>query len=299
VSLSTAAVATDHAVFVPTSEGPVGGVVSRPLGEARAGVLLLQGFGRPARSGTNSFWTRLARELAGYGLVALRVDYSREGETKPIGDEGGVGGKGGQIAKHEFEMRLMSQVVAWFHERLDGRDLLLAGACSGARLAIDLAGGGGGPTISRTFLVVPYLRALVDPGEERQRPATPRDGDGRDDPGAVCPSVVEHMRAILGRGPSWLLAGEHDDLDVDPLVRGLGPTPHELDVEIVPGLALHFLDQPDVQEHTRSRLVDRVSRALAELGPAGSSPRAGPRPGSEASTVARRSPGSARGRRNA
>jgi len=74
---------TDHAVLIPTSEGPVGGIVSEPRGEPRAGLVLLPGYGRPARSGINSFWSRIARDLAARGAAVLRVDYSREGETLP------------------------------------------------------------------------------------------------------------------------------------------------------------------------------------------------------------------------
>jgi dienelactone hydrolase len=242
----------------------MGGILSEPPGEARAAVLLLPGYGRPARSGTNSFWTRLARELAAHGLLVLRIDYAREGETIPIGEGGGPtgGGRGGQTKKRAFEMLLLGQVLEWFEQRLGGRELLIVGACTGGRAAIDLAADQS--PISRTFLVVPHLRTLVDPGQESRDSGGLRSYSELDDPDAVAPTVVEHLETILGHAPSWLLAGEHDLLDVAQLERRLGPTPYELEVETVPGLALHFLDQPEVQEQARSRMLDRIARALTE-----------------------------------
>jgi hypothetical protein len=68
---------TDHPLLIPTSEGPVGAIVSEPAGERRAGLALFPGYGRPARSGFNSFRTRLARELAQHGLEVMRADYSQ------------------------------------------------------------------------------------------------------------------------------------------------------------------------------------------------------------------------------
>ena len=64
-------------------------------------------------------------------------------------------------------MLLFEQVLSWFHERLAGLDLFLAGACSGGRGAIDLAGGDTPVEVAQTFLVVPYLRKLVEVGLSR------------------------------------------------------------------------------------------------------------------------------------
>jgi hypothetical protein len=261
---------TDHPIFVPTSEGPVGGIVSMPRQRPRAGVLLLPGYGRPGRSGVNSFWTRLARELAGHGNVVLRVDYAREGETFPIGEEAAAAG-GGPIGKYRFEMLLLSQVLEWFRERLRGAELLVAGSCSGARAAIGLAGGEYRSAISRTFLVVPYLRRLVDPRDESRSDPSRSDGEF-DDPDAVDPSVVEHLHAILGGAPCWLLAGGRDLIALDQLVRRLGPTHHELELEVVPNIALHFIDHPEVQAQVRGRMLDRIGRALTEPKPEAPAP---------------------------
>ena len=74
--------------------------------------------------------------------------------------------------------------------------------------------------------------------------------------------MVERLRSILGHAPSWVLVGERDSADVHSLEQLLDPTAHPLEIEMVPGVALHFLDQPDVQEQARRRLVDRIDRAL-------------------------------------
>jgi dienelactone hydrolase len=160
------------------------------------------------------------------GIVVLRVDYSREGETLPIGEGGS-----GQAWKRDLDLRLLGQAVPWFRERAGGLPLLLAGFCSGARLAIEYAGREP-DTVAGTFLVVPYLRALAQPGKEGL--------DGRDDLDAVDPAVVDCMGATLDRAPSWILVGEHDDPDVPTLERPLGPKRHGLEAEVVPGMALHL-----------------------------------------------------------
>lgn len=235
---------TDHPVLIPTSEGPVGGIVSEPPGETRAALMLLQGYGRPARSGVNAFWTRLARSTAELGLVTLRFDYSREGETLPIGEGGS-----GQRWKADLDLRLLEQVATWFRARIQGAPLLLAGSCSGARMAIEFAGRQP-QAIAGTFLVVPYLKAFAQP-----------DGEGVaefEELDPVDPSVVGCMNAILTHAPCWVLVGENDDPNLARLERSLGPTSHELTVEVLPSVALHLLDQPPLQQEVSRWLQARL-----------------------------------------
>lgn len=240
---------TDHPVLIPTSESPAGGIVSEPPGETRAALLLMPGYGRPARSGVNAFWTRVARSLAEAGVVTLRADYSREGETLPIG----VGGSG-QAWKRDLDLRLFEQILSWFREAVGEVPMLLAGSCSGARLAIELAGRDP-ESIAGTFLVVPYLRALPELGTEGTPAAANLD--------PVAPSVVDDMRATLTHSPSWILMGEGDDADVRLLQRRLGTTPHDIEVEVVPNVAIHLMDQPHIQDEVGRRLIARVSGAVA------------------------------------
>lgn len=254
---------TDHAILIPTSEGPVGGIISAPPGDARAALALLGGYGRPARSGINSLWTRIARRLADeQGVVVLRVDYSREGETLPIGE-----GVSGQVRKSQLDQLLLDQVLAWFRQRLDGLDLFLAGSCAGARMAIELAGPDP-DAVARTFLIVPHLRSPV--GDE---PVRGEDPDAElSDAEIVDPLVLEHFRAILARAPCVILLGERDRSDLPSLERLLGPSAAGLEIEVVPGVAIHFLDQPHLQREAERWLLDGVARALAEREPIATRP---------------------------
>jgi hypothetical protein len=242
---------TDHPVLIATSEGPVGGIVSEPPREARAGLILLQGYGRPARSGVNGFWARLARSTAELGVVTLRFDYSREGETLPIGEGGS-----GQIWKRDLDLLLLEQVTAWFRGRVGSIPLLLAGACSGARLAIELSGRDP-DAMAGSFLIVPYLRALAQPGREGIAESK--------ELGEVDPLVVDCLRASLERFPVWILVGELDSPDVSTLKHLIGHTPHEFEIEVAPSVALHLLDQPHLQCAVADWLVTRVtSRSSAD-----------------------------------
>ena len=239
---------TDHPVLIPTSEGPVGGIVSEPEDAPRAAMLLLPGYGRPARSGVNGFWTRTARALAGLGIVVLRVDHSREGETLPIGEGGS-----GQVWKHRLDLCLLKQTLSWFRCHTKGRPLLLGGVCSGARLAIDLAAREP-DSVAGLFLIVPYLRDPVEADPGRPIALEVRD--------TVDPALVDDLRGSLDRHPVWLLAGEHDEEDVERLCDLLGRDAARLELEVAPGMALHFLDQPQLQHEVRARLIARVEVLL-------------------------------------
>jgi dienelactone hydrolase len=243
---------SDHPVLIPTSKGAVGGIVSEPDAESRAALIFFPAGGRPARSGINSFLTRMARTLAERGVVVLRVDRAREGETLPIGE-----GEGGQIWRKEVDLVLLSRVLTWFRERLPGLDLYLAGHCSGGRAAVELAGRSP-DAVAGTFPIVPHLRVFQGDSPRFSEAA----GEFADRE-AVDPSMVERYRATLERAPSWILVGEHDTPDISMLKRMLGPTANPLEVEVVPGAALHLLDQPDIQDQTQRRLLARIDAALA------------------------------------
>lgn len=242
---------TDHAVLIPTPEGPVGGIVSEPAREhhLRAALLHIPGYGRPARSGINGFWARTARALAERGVVALRIDCSREGETLPIGEGGS-----GQAWRRELDLRLLDSVVPWFAERAHGLPLLLSGACSGGRLAIEYAGRNP-EMVAGTFILVPHLMGVAEPG---------REGTDLDDVEPVAPAVVECFRSILEHAPSWTLVGDRDTVEMPLLKRLLGPTRHELELEVVPDAEMHFLDRPYVQEQAASWLLTRVGDVLVQ-----------------------------------
>ena len=241
---------TDHPLLIPTSQGPVGGIVSEPETERRAALMIMVGLGRPARSGINAFWTRLSRELSALGVVVLRTDNSREGETLPLGE--GVGGQG---PRRELELRLLGEIMPWFQERTEGLPLLLAGACSGARFSIELAGAAP-ESVAGSFLIVPHLLPPNDP-------AAGGAGSAVDE--TVDQVVVDCLEKSLASAPSRLLVGERDSPDVAQLVRRLPPTTHRLEVEVVPGIALHFLDQPDCQGEAGRWLLARIAQAIAAV----------------------------------
>lgn len=231
----------------------MGGIVSEPEGGVEAAMLLLGGHGRPARSGVNSFWARTSRRLAREGVLVLRIDYSREGETLPIGE-----GKGGLRWKHDLDLSLSAQAAAWLRERVDDdTPFVFAGVCAGARLAIELAGRDP-RLVAGAFLVVPYLKDLAT--IERRLEA----GDAGVDAGTVDPVdplVVECARRVLLHAPVWALVGERDDSELPELQRCLGPNAHrELEVEVVLDAALHLLDQPGLQSEVGDRLVTRIAR---------------------------------------
>lgn len=239
----------EHPVLIPTSEGPVGGIVSEPQAESRARMLLLPGYGRPARSGTNSFWTRTARALAELGVLVLRYDYSREGETLPIGEGGS-----GLAWKRDLDLALLREVEAWFSARAGDLPLLCAGACAGTRMSIEIAAERVEVTAG-VFLVAFDVRPVIDEGAE---------GPGVGDPDSIDPLVVERLQTILEHAPAWVLVGEHDIADIPALMRLLGPTRHSLELVTLPGITLHFLDQPDIQSQAGGSLIERVARALEE-----------------------------------
>ena len=63
---------SDHPVFVPTSSGPVGGIVTEPDGRLRAAAVILEGVGG-RRFGVNRVLTRTAwalAHLAGFAGIA-------------------------------------------------------------------------------------------------------------------------------------------------------------------------------------------------------------------------------------
>lgn len=244
---------SDWPVLIPTTEGPVGGVVSVPAGDMRGALVMLPGHGPPARSGTNALWTRMARALAGLGVAVLRIDYAREGETIPIGE-----GQGGARWKLTIDRSLACQAARWFSREVGGRPLMFAGSCGGARLSIELAGNEFRPAAG-IFAIVPYLEVLPQAAEEQEGRAT----EIRD----VDPAMVDRLRTIMESGPAWILVGEHDTFpDIPMLKRMLGPAARHLEVEVAPRQALHYLDHPHIQEQAESRLLARLSRALKENG---------------------------------
>lgn len=252
---------TDHPILIPTARGPVGAIVSEPDAGPSAALVLLQGGGPPARCGVNAIWTRIARELAERGVLVLRFDFACEAESAMVGADV----PRGPAWRSAVDLPVGREVIAWFRERA-GIELLLAGSCYGARMALEL--GAEDPRVEGVFVTAPYLAGV------RQR-GMARNGNGDGGAAAELPNppqsehdrlsavAVDSAREIVARGrPLWILIGEQDDqsaLELESRLRGAATG--LLEVEVAPGVALHPGTDPAAQELTRSRLVDRIVRA--------------------------------------
>ncbi|HEU5142420.1 MAG TPA: hypothetical protein VFU04_04600, partial [Solirubrobacterales bacterium] len=137
----------------------------------------------------------------------------------------------------------------WFQQRVARVPLYLVGTCSGGRAAIELAGRYP-DRFAGLLLIAPLLQTLFDPESE---------------PDSVDPELVEYLRASLDHVFAWILVGEDDLCDVPRLVECLGPD--RVEVEVVPGMALHFADHPPIQRELYRRLSTRLSAALATKPP--------------------------------
>lgn len=270
----------DRAAIVPTAFGPVGAVLSEPDGDPRGALILLQGGGAPNRAGVNACWSRLARQLAERGVAVLRFDFAAEGDSTVVGE--GVAREVGW--RRNTDLAIMHELAPWFRERVGVERLLVAGSCHGGRVALDFAAEDRG--VSGAFLVVPYLWNLP-PGQRpdkqivRQR-SLPRAGELFDqgssdvdthrgtvgeveavtDQSPLEETFVEVCRQALQRGPVWMLLGEGDSQKPVELKQRLGEEGERLDIEVVPGMIIHPITHPEVQELVRARLMERVTAAV-------------------------------------
>lgn len=249
--------ARDHPVIVPTSLGPVGGIVTEPAGAVRAAMLLLQGGSRGGRAGINAVWTDIARRLAELGVVVLRVDYAGDGESYMVGRD-----RGGVRWKVETDSQLVLESAAWFRERVDARELFVAGSCYGGRLAIAVAAAESGTT--QLFLVVPYLRSEEERLTWRDRLTRVKRGEspGPGDGARVEPEVLRTFAGLADRASTWILLGDKDPPEAFQVQQHQRPGSASIEIDVVPSMALYPVHYPDVQAEVRSRLIARVEQAL-------------------------------------
>lgn len=266
----------DHTAIASTSVGPVGVVVSEPVGRPRAALVLLQGGGPPCRAGVNACWARLARDLAERGVAVLRFDFAAEGESTMAGEnvEREVGWR------RNTDLAIMHELAPWFRQQVGIEKLHVAGSCHGGRVALDFAAEDAG--VGGAFLVVPYLWNLPphlrpDKQASRQK-GLPRAAEVYDrgsseveahrrtvgevealtDEGPLEASFVETARAALAHGPMWILIGEGDSQKPLELRERLGPAGEKLTVEVEPGMIIHPVTHPETQALATSWLVDRA-----------------------------------------
>jgi dienelactone hydrolase len=253
----------EHAVLVPTSVGPAGGIVSEPDGEQRGALVILQGLGSPARAGVNAIWTRVARDFVALGLVVLRFDFACEGDSTLAGTdvERDIGWR------RSTDLAMLRDVAPWFLERAGERELLIVGSCHGGRVALEFAASD--PVARGLFLVTPYLWHREPhlgrvPGEDEPPDLRPVWANGptldSDE------DLVEGFRASLARGPVWIVAGDGEVEQALPFARRLEESGPSFELESAPGMPLHPVGHPHQQVEVRRRLRERVTRALAERG---------------------------------
>jgi hypothetical protein len=69
---------------------------------------------------------------------------------------------------------------------------------------------------------------------------------------------------VVERAPVAMVFGEHDVFDPALLRQVLGTQADAVDLELIPGLALHPVHSPEVQDAVLERTVRWASGALAE-----------------------------------
>lgn len=273
---------SDHASIVPTFAGPVGTIVSEPDEPPRGALMLLQGGGAPGRAGVNACWSRLARDLAERRIAVLRFDFTAEGDSTMVGES----------IPHEVgwrrntDLAIMHELAPWFRDKVGVDDLLVAGSCHGGRVGMDFASED--PGVKGTFLIAPYLWNLppgLRPDKQVLQKPLPRADELFDrgssdvrshreavgeveaitDEGPLEQSIVESCKEALGRGPTWILIGEGDSQKPVELKQRLGADGERLEVEVVPGMIIHPITHPEVQELVSRRLTERLVEASGIL----------------------------------
>lgn len=255
----------EHPVLIPTSQGPAGGIVCEPDGPSRASLLFLHTGGKSGRSGFSSEWALLSRRLAALGVTVLRLDFCTDGDSLMIGEDR-YPVHAAVPTKVAIDRVLLRDVIGWFRERTGRRDLILAGACYGTRLGLELARSD--PEVTATLMIYPFFRRNTDEDRARwrERMLTVRRGDSPDDLDQsdsesverFDPDAIDALREAQASGLTWVLTGALDP--DDPLVLERIMSSSRFEVEVVPDIALYPGNDPDIQELVSDRVTARVRR---------------------------------------
>jgi dienelactone hydrolase len=147
--------------------------------------------------------------------------------------------------------------VDWLQRQTGRPELVLAGSCYGAFQAVL------GARRFRETVAVGMVAPWVEKVDSRPLPGRPRLFGRREvSPGALDSNVVRALRRLLPRVAVRAIVGEHDDDGVYRLQAALGPRGQYLDIETVPGLALHPFRAPAAQTMSIERLVAWVGELV-------------------------------------
>ena len=120
------------------------GILSRPVGECRRGVLVVVG-GPQYRAGSHRQFTLLARTLAERGIAALRFDYRGMGDSQ-----------GKMRAFDTVQDDLRAAIDAFMEAMPSMREVVLWGLCDGASAIAMYASND--PRVSGIVLLNPWVR---------------------------------------------------------------------------------------------------------------------------------------------
>jgi dienelactone hydrolase len=232
--------------LLDTPIGPIGAILTEAQAPARASMLILQG-GLP-RYGPNRVWARIAEVLAERGVTVARMDYPGHGDSGAAAD--------GEVARR----RAASEVAAWLRSETGDAPQLLLGSCGGARPVTAIAAES--PPPAGVALIVPYLRTA-----RSRRPAVRairRTMARVARPllrlrNAPVQRIDRSMPAALDRAaraaPVWVLVGEGDFSHKDVTVVSGSLDDVGVHVDVVPGLMIHSLSTPAIQDETLRRVL--------------------------------------------
>jgi pimeloyl-ACP methyl ester carboxylesterase len=250
----------DHPVLIPTSAGPVGAVISEPERSAGIAMVYLPGGGDAERAGINASWTRAARAISRRGVTVLRLDHPTYGESwmardGPMSmlDAVRLRYLNGTLSPEEVEwaaslwestqLQILGETVDWFRARAGNLPLLVAGSCMGGYHAALLASTH--PAVLAVAMLTPPLVVEV-PGYRQETSSL-------DSP------LVDAVRNALAAKRVRLIVGERDGEEQFRLKEALGPAGDALELEVIPGLALHPFRSPAAQRQSVEHLLAWVA----------------------------------------
>ena len=183
----------EHPAFVPFDTEHLATLVTIP-DEAPSGlVLLLQGGGGAPRSHRYRLWTRMARELARFGIASVRLDYVG------IGDSTGSL----ELAMRNPPVDQAMAVVRYWTDLLGTNKVGVVGNCIGARAAFMLAARM--PDCEAVACILPISLGPI----LREQPAALRAGSSsawsNRPPRSVVGHTVRRLRRASGHVPPAIL----------------------------------------------------------------------------------------------